>query len=85
MGGLILACLLRAAPYALRLFWPTLGTAVLVGTGVDVARDHARGALDPLYAWGFLGGIAVGVAACILWGAGNIREYRNTEPPQPHL
>jgi ABC-type Mn2+/Zn2+ transport system permease subunit len=85
MGGVILALLLRAVPYLLRLFWPALGTGVLIAAGVDVVRDGISGAIDGQLALVFLGGIALGVAACILWGVGSIGEYRRTEPPQPHL
>jgi hypothetical protein len=85
MGGLILAIFLRAVPYLLRLFWPTLGTGVLIAAGVDVVRDGTSGAIDDQLARIYLGGLAVGVAACILWGVGSVREYRRTEPPQPHL
>jgi hypothetical protein len=85
MGGLILALLLRAVPYLGRLFWPVLASAVLAGSGIQVWHDAAHGALDREYALTLLGGIALGTAACLLWAVGSIREYRRSEPPQPHL
>ncbi|MFG3342400.1 hypothetical protein [Glycomyces sp. NPDC048151] len=85
MGGLILALLLRAAPYLTHLFWPILACAVLAGCGIQVALDTANGALDREYALAFLAVIALGVAACITWAVGNVREYRRAQPPQPNL
>lgn len=85
MGGLILALLLRAVPYLGRLFWPVLGSAVLAGIGIHVLRDASNGVLDPEYALAVLAGIGLGIAACITWAVGSIRDYRRTEPPPPNL
>lgn len=85
MGALILAFLLRAAPYLARLFWPVLASAVLAGLSIVVYRDASNGVLDWQNAWVAFTGIAAGISACTMWAAGSIREYRRAEPPQPHL
>ncbi|MBO3732768.1 hypothetical protein [Glycomyces niveus] len=83
--SVIVSLVLRAVPYLTRLFWPGLGTGVLTGLAVKVALDAENGTLDVPYALVVLGGIALGMAACIVWGAGSIREYRRAQPPQPPL
>ncbi len=85
MGALILAGILRAAPYLVRLFWPVLASAILAGLSIKVCHDAVSGALDRQYALVVLAGIALGIAACVTWAAASIHQYRNTEPPQPHL
>jgi hypothetical protein len=85
MGALILALLLRAAPYLTRLFWPVLACLVLAGCAIQVGRDAANGALDRDYALVLLAAITIGIAASVTWAVGSVRDYRRTEPPQPHL
>ncbi|MEU5156095.1 hypothetical protein [Glycomyces sp. NPDC021274] len=85
MGALILACLLRAAPYLARLFWPVLASAVLAGLSIVVYRDASNGVLGWQNALVAFAGIAVGITACMTWAFDSIREYRRAEPPQPHL
>jgi hypothetical protein len=85
MGPLILAFLLRAAPYLSRLFWPVLASVVLAGLSIVVYRDASNSVLGWQNAWVAFAGIAVGMTACVTWAVGSILEYRQAEPPQPHL
>jgi hypothetical protein len=85
MGGLIRLLALRAAPYLVRVFWPSCASAVLIWLAIGVGRDAISAEMDREMALVSLAGIALGLASCLIWAVGSIRDYRRAEAPQPHL
>ena len=85
MGGLIRLLALRAAPYFVRVFWPSCASAVLLWLGIRVALDAVRTEMNRDLTLVTLAGIALGLTSCLIWAVGSIQEYRRTEAPHPHL
>ncbi|MEU6246448.1 hypothetical protein [Glycomyces sp. NPDC047010] len=85
MGGLIVAYLLRAVPYLVRLFWAALVIAVLTWLASGVWHRAASGALDWEAASIMLAALSVLAATSIVVSAASIRAYRKSVPPTPHL
>ncbi|MCD0444270.1 hypothetical protein LO763_11620 [Glycomyces sp. A-F 0318] len=85
MGGLIRLWVLRAAPYLVRLFWPSCASAVLIWLGIHIVLDALGAQIDREMALVLLAGIGLGLASCLLWAIGSVREYHRAEAPHPHL
>jgi hypothetical protein len=79
------ALIWRAAPYAARLFWPSLVATALAVLGVAAFGEGQAGDIDRLLALCAVAAAGIGVHGCLLWAALSVRAYLRGDIPPPPL